>query len=504
MGFGNGYSVKHDRGSRRYNNSQVAHIWAQGDPNKSGQSGNGNFFFSGRDLWSYGSHFLVGRIMSDNVVLLNADSYSVSTSRHQSDAASATRHLDHFYIKGLTDFRDALAHFDNRGRADSEERKRWKARIRKLLLERARDLTGRRNAYRWHNPESEGEGDQAGEYLARLAGFPASTWPAIVKERARLDAAKAKADAIAQAKENRRAAIRYADMSDSDWRAHMRKDTSRYESFYDREAKALYHAVRTAKAEGFSAKRRAILKERRADALRRKAGYHSLEQGFRRWQPIRQAIAYVRSAQRNLAAIPPLPIPTRESAVTALVSRFAQLSACEAFPVATRNRLAEQSNALRAVADDMDEELSAYREAEREREQAERAERERLATLKREEQIAAWHEGADVRISFDAESGGAAIRIKGDQLETSHGAAVPLEHAIKAFRFVKLVRQRGTEWQRNGKTIRVGHFQIDRIAANGDFVAGCHKFTWPEIERAAAMAGVADATADDSAVIPSA
>lgn len=498
MGYGNGYSVRHDRGAKRVNNSQVAHIWAQGDADKSAQSNNGNFWSTGRDLWSYGSHFLVGRIMNDGVALLNDDSYSVSTSGHQSDARGAVRHRARYRISSLTDLCDILRALDRDGRKIDRKL------LRRELLKNANNLTGRRiGAESWQeSPDSE----QAGAYLARLGGLPAMAWPVILRERNRLDAKAAKER---QAKDDKRAlelATRYADMTDSEWRDHMRKDSSKYESFYAREAKALYHAGRLAKAKGFSAKRRAILKARRADALRRKAGYHGAEASYNRWQPIRTAIQLVRSARDQLATVPPLPVPARESAVAALRSRLAQLSLCGAFPLETQMRLLAQSEECSRIGELMGVEVADYRAAERERQRIAQIEQDRLDALERDEKIAAWHAGADVRLGrfyFDAESGGAAIRIKGDQLETSHGASVPLEHAIKAFRFVKLVRERGTPWERNGKTIRVGHFQIDRISAEGDFTAGCHKFTWPEIERAAALAGVADATADDSAAVPS-
>ena len=502
MGFGNGYSVRHDRGSRRYNNSQVAHIWAQGDPDASGQSGNGNFYFTGRDLWSYGSHYLVGRIMSDGTALLNSTSHSVSTSGHQSDASSAVRHRERFYIPDLEDIGDILRELDRHGRKIDRKL------LRRVLLAHANKLTGRRNEYRWQHDseESDATREQAGAYLARLGGLPATAWPVILRERNRLDAKAAKE---AQAKEDKRAlelAIHYADMSDSEWRELMRKDSSKYESFYAREAKALYHAGRLAKAKGFSVKRRAILKHRRADALRRKAGYDGAENNYRRWQPIRHNIELVRSFKRQLAMSPEAAPPAIQSAAARIRHSLSKLAECQAFPVKTQIRLDLQANELSRIVERMQPDVDAWREAERERQAAEYAERERLDALDRVEKIAAWHAGADVRIgryTFDAESGGAAIRIKGDQLETSHGASVPLEHAIKAFRFVKLVRQRGTPWERNGKTIRVGHFQIDRISAEGDFKAGCHNFTWPEIERAAALAGVADATPDDSAAIPS-
>ena len=81
----------------------------------------------------------------------------------------------------------------------------------------------------------------------------------------------------------------------------------------------------------------------------------------------------------------------------------------------------------------------------------------------------------------------------GENLETSQGASVPWEHALKAFRFVKLVRERGTPWNRNGKQVRVGHYQLDRVDADGSFTAGCHRIEWPEIEALAKREGVLDA-----------
>lgn len=99
--------------------------------------------------------------------------------------------------------------------------------------------------------------------------------------------------------------------------------------------------------------------------------------------------------------------------------------------------------------------------------------------------------------------GSALLRVKGDMLETSQGASVPLAHAIKVFRFVKLCRDKGTAWHRNGHTIRVGHFQVDAIDEAGNFRAGCHTINWPECERIAAAINVLNLTPSDDAVEPS-
>lgn len=87
-----------------------------------------------------------------------------------------------------------------------------------------------------------------------------------------------------------------------------------------------------------------------------------------------------------------------------------------------------------------------------------------------------------------------------DELQTSQGAAVPWDHALRAFRFVKLVRERGEGWKRNGQTIRVGVYMLDSIDPDGSFVAGCHRINWAEIEQLAIKEGVYDAAPSAEAV----
>src|SRR5690606_27519774 len=50
----------------------------------------------------------------------------------------------------------------------------------------------------------------------------------------------------------------------------------------------------------------------------------------------------------------------------------------------------------------------------------------------------------------------AAGNITGGTLRTSQGAQVPLPHALKVFRFLRLMREKGEEWSANGRTVRVG------------------------------------------------
>lgn len=131
--------------------------------------------------------------------------------------------------------------------------------------------------------------------------------------------------------------------------------------------------------------------------------------------------------------------------------------------------------------------------------------REELARAETAERIAAWRNGEPVQLRHGeriAEGNGALLRVKGDKLETSLGATVPLDHAVRVFRFVKLCRERGEGWRRNGRSLRVGHFQVDSVEPNGDFHAGCHFIAWAETEAAARQAGVADIAPADTREVP--
>lgn len=151
----------------------------------------------------------------------------------------------------------------------------------------------------------------------------------------------------------------------------------------------------------------------------------------------------------------------------------------------------------------------AKREADRERREEAKRRAAELERAESAERVEAWRRGEPVTLRHGeriAEHNGAYLRVKSDKLETSLGATVPLAEAVRVFRFVKLCRAKGDGispdivWRRNGESVPVGHFQVDWISAAGSFRAGCHLIHWPEIERAAAMAGVLEAEPSDEAV----
>jgi hypothetical protein len=216
--------------------------------------------------------------------------------------------------------------------------------------------------------------------------------------------------------------------------------------------------------------------------------------------------------QRDVRVVAPVADHVRDSLVAAWEAANAYQSAF-AVPVPTPWQVAtewpDSAEAVAAIAAPLGarlERLEAARNtpeaiAKREAAQAKaKATRERRENLRwrgtPEERVAEWRAGGPADLLKYGErtdsNGGALLRVRGKKLETSQGADVPLSDAVKVFRFVKLCRERGEGWRRNGARVPVGGFQVDSVEPSGDFVAGCHRINWPEIVSAARQAGVLD------------
>lgn len=111
-------------------------------------------------------------------------------------------------------------------------------------------------------------------------------------------------------------------------------------------------------------------------------------------------------------------------------------------------------------------------------------------------QLAAALQGAEKREKWiagvfsgrcDCPSGGAMLRVDKDELITSWGARVPLDHALAAFKLIaRHLATKSTEAVIPGEGFRVGHFKIDAVYPDGAIDAGCHRIYWQEMERVAA------------------
>jgi hypothetical protein len=138
------------------------------------------------------------------------------------------------------------------------------------------------------------------------------------------------------------------------------------------------------------------------------------------------------------------------------------------------------------------------REAKRAAEKAEQTKRERTEALVRQQElITKWRAGQHSGCLYDVP---AMLRIIGDEMQTSRGARFPITHAKRGLAFVRKVRESGQAYVRNGHTIHLGPYAIDRIEPDGTVKAGCHVVSWEEIERLAPALDTvpASATAMDS------
>ncbi len=82
----------------------------------------------------------------------------------------------------------------------------------------------------------------------------------------------------------------------------------------------------------------------------------------------------------------------------------------------------------------------------------------------------------------------AMLRVKEDIIETSHGAQFPVDHAKRAFMFIRNLHDKAVAWHRTddtGQAMTIGHFRIDKIDEQGNVTAGCHFVEWQYIEHVA-------------------
>lgn len=452
----------------RYSNDMVAHVWAQMNKD-SGDSNNGQFYFRGPRLYSYGSHFVAGFIDSKGRAWLNGDRYSNTTAKHMSYAWRAVSHRTSLRIPSLTGIVGALESLDDKSRAAFVKRE----------LE----------SYFAHNWQAFPPESEAAAILWRGVS-PSGKWAAAyARFKAKADKASARAKA-ATLRLDRASAARYAALPIPMIRARM-AEIANNASDWQRERQlteyvtGLYHAHRAAGGARIKAavwerlKLARDLKRRFVDspAGRRVAREHIAS--LRRLAGgDYQAPAHFSDAQKREA------LARRE-----MESRRAVMDHCH-MPPAMRSAWAERLEAIfaeqRAAAAIIDAERMAAQAAER----------------------AAWiaGEGPAYAYRLKGPRDSALIRAEGAEIDgcavaagelvTSQGARVPLAHAVRVFGFVRAVRERGQAWERKGGVgPRAGHFTVDSVEPDGSFRAGCHYIAWEETERLARELGIWDCPA---------
>ena len=134
---------------------------------------------------------------------------------------------------------------------------------------------------------------------------------------------------------------------------------------------------------------------------------------------------------------------------------------------------------------DVERASPAYKAKQEKREEARQAREQRKRELLRAtaaEKLAAWRAGELHTLPYDARVPvSAALRLRGNKVQSSLGAEVPAEDARRGVAFVAECKRRGQEWRRNGETFPIGPFQLDSVTADGTVRAGCHTIAWAEV-----------------------
>lgn len=466
-----------------FSGDMVFHVWAnQSAPE--GRRSDDRVFFHGRTIYSFGSHFALGYV-APGATLLNADSYSMTTSRHKSQTARAVSGR-RFTVPGLTtlagtldrlaDTAERVARYRQAGwnKAGHAQAREWQMAQEHLARFRAQVV-----AYVESNVLA--LSDDAAAFLLELAVSRRTVAPIRAKAEAKRDAlalAEKRADAaklrrqVAQAGKASRADI----VANAIAEARGWGGETRFAAFLT-ELRRLHRAASRLKLPRYKAAIHAHIRALAAsqdETLGRAAAKE-------RNQYRKENVRIVR------ATLPAFLAGTANANALANLARAADGLARRVLPHGLDRR-------LRALDDAAGWACNAVQARER-------AERERKRNMEAAEARADWLAGGRGHYRLSADDGSALVRVVGDVLETSHGADVPLAHALKAYRFAKLCRATGTPFQRNGRTIRVGHFQVDSIDVQGNMVAGCHRIGFDAMRDAAQRAGLdLDATPSDDAI----
>jgi hypothetical protein len=375
-----------------YTGQEVPHIFAT-RPDAIARNSNRTLFCERGTLYSY-RHSAPIAAWHNGKILINTDRYSVTTSKHQSWARSAVRHLEKVY---LPDLRDVLGNPSRDGCAA-------------YIVKRAKEIDALRE--KAGRARSEWRKAAIGAEIAELESACAYVWREIAGKRSewrKAVAVKAKADKAA-------AIARYT-------RARAELESAMENARRDMESARVQYAQDGA----FYRLDNARAQIRRYDSM---------------------------GAGRGLGL-----------GATATFSHAAKLmgktwaAECE--------RLAIE---LHAFADSLSPEIDAARAA-----------YDKAQAAKHAERIAQWLAGENVTYPHNMPI---VCRVKGDTVETSQGARVPLADALRLAGLAKECREKGRGLDLRG--VAVGQYTGTRIDATGTLVVGCHSIPWESIADAMA------------------
>lgn len=129
--------------------------------------------------------------------------------------------------------------------------------------------------------------------------------------------------------------------------------------------------------------------------------------------------------------------------------------------------------------------LAAYEERREQEDQKRRAKR----AAEEAEGMAKWLAGEDTRFTFHEMK----LRIKGDEIQTSYGANIPVEHAIKVWPLLEKAHKTGKPLLPSPeRSIHLGHYRLNSFQ-NDELTVGCHRIPYSELARMAEQLNLTEA-----------
>lgn len=526
-------------------NRQVAHLWANRSQDEA-RSANGNFFFTGSRLYSYGSHFIVAEHLDNRRVLINDATYGQTTSMHQSHMRHALTLRQWETALHVPVWNDGYSR--NLSLVKSAGMGKRLPDIAVYCAEAIEETISGMAALRygygpmraaWEKAKSLFEtGAAFCEYVAhgkRMPRFPVAPLPDELPSAADMPAfirsyskAKLLRDYAANVASAETEIAKITDDVNSPYDAR-NYGIQNYLGRINTIARALQAAARDYKlANGReSAKVAKIVRafqpidtraqeivsryqEDQARAAIKSAAreaYSMLRNRANRsneFEPTRntrysnagsRALSYAankfKSAFENLPADEQKPFAALQARLTRV---YDAQSADDCKAGAVRDFETAQSYLPHHTGDAMRLFNQAYRNAEHAEQIYNRMgdtrhlqglfdlRAEALAQVirirtelveKNKTAVADWMAGTRDYLPHDA---GTYARIKGDAVQTSRGASVPIEHACRLARIARRVIAAGGKAWADGTGPMVGGFRVNRIGADGSATIGCHEF----------------------------
>lgn len=456
-------------GRKVFENAMVAHVWAQ-QSHSEGRSNNGNFYFHGDTIYSYGRHFPIARFSTDkSVVWFTSRGYSVSTSGHIRYTQDALHGLPVTVIR-VPD----LGQFDEK-HVSAEQRET----IERQLM-RAQDAKTW-NAFQKATGKRKTFPANAAQIVARLDAKDEAQRIAAKLKRARetLDeTSKARAYIdLAPSVSNENAPPHptpyYVATSRARDFENMRSDIAKARAALVRQAtKSASDAARIRKASAAHA----TLTRLRDVWLSIVAAMESSRDEDADRRQIRDALGALETGARCDYWFEPMSFDAEGEATSATETEILGGRIRRALQIGfTAEQIAPLMSLMHA--------RLYYRESDRSTAESIRIVHARAYPDSNRVTATEWQDGKGATSQYGFTE--TFVRRNGDTLQTSRGASCPFAHAVIAFLKAQECRSTGTTWKRNGQQIRVGHFNVDAIDEQGNMRAGCHELKWEEMLRLA-------------------